>query len=418
MTDAARWLAAETRSTGVAAIGLGLGGTVTTRSVAAGAPIEQLVLWATPALGRTFLRELRAFGSIQRSLYGVEGDAGSDLPPGWQEIGGFVLSAEARAAIEAIDLTALQLGSLRRVLLLERDGLPVDPGLAARLRDAGVTVTIQRGDGWGAMHFHPERPQPPLDVIARVGEWLGSSASSLSKTASSTEGDSRVAPVVADDHLDLTVDGVAIRETSLEEGSFFAIAARPLDGRTAKVCAVFLNAGAVRRIGPNRMWVDAARRWAVRGLATVRVDVEGIGDADGDEHMYADVGHFYTANRGSQVSAILDTLEQLGLGSSFALIGLCAGAYSGFSVARTIPGSKASSRSIRASSCGTRTSCASATPRTSAWCSTAPRGGASSAARPRSGGCSRSPGPRRSNAHGSSSAAPEHSSVAPSTPSG
>jgi alpha/beta superfamily hydrolase len=30
------------------------------------------------------------------------------------------------------------------------------------------------------------------------------------------------------------------------------------------------------------MWVEASRRWAALGVATLRIDLEGIGDADGD----------------------------------------------------------------------------------------------------------------------------------------
>ena len=336
LRNATSWLADTAGAKGVAVIGLGLGGLVAAQAIADGAPVQDLVLWATPTLGRTFLREQRAFGSMQRSLYGVDGDGGTDLPPGWQEIGGFLLSAETAAAIEPVDLTALDRGALRRVLLLERDGLPVDERLAASLRASGLDVTVQPGDGWGAMNFHPERPQPPYEVMRRVAEWLDAPRPGASTTMAEPSG----ARVPASDHLDLVVDGTSIRETTIhgEGGSFFGILAQPTnaDG-PAELCAVFLNAGAVRRTGPNRLWVESSRRWAARGISTVRVDVEGIGDADGDEAMYTDVGRFYTPNRGSQVSAILDALEARGLGRRYALIGLCAGAYSGFTVAPDEP---------------------------------------------------------------------------------
>jgi hypothetical protein len=81
------------------------------------------------------------------------------------------------------------------------------------------------------------------------------------------------------------------------------------------------------------MWVDAARRWAARGLPSLRVDAEGIGDADGDAREYANVGAFYKPARGAQVVAALDALEERGLGHRFVLIGLCSGAYWAFRVA-------------------------------------------------------------------------------------
>ncbi len=42
---------------------------------------------------------------------------------------------------------------------------------------------------------------------------------------------------------------------------------------------VFLNAGVVHRVGPNRMYVIAARRLAGLGFTSVRVDLSGLGDS-------------------------------------------------------------------------------------------------------------------------------------------
>jgi hypothetical protein len=81
------------------------------------------------------------------------------------------------------------------------------------------------------------------------------------------------------------------------------------------------------------MWVEAARRWAAKGVPTFRVDVEGIGDAEGDAGIYRDVGRFYTPDRGAHVRSIIDALQARGSGARFVLIGLCAGAYSAFQTA-------------------------------------------------------------------------------------
>ena len=76
-------------------------------------------------------------------------------------------------------------------------------------------------------------------------------------------------------------------------GALFGILAEPADRPAADVAAVFLNAGAVRRIGPNRIWVETARRWATDGVPTIRLDLDGIGDSDGDADRYQDVAAFY-----------------------------------------------------------------------------------------------------------------------------
>jgi pimeloyl-ACP methyl ester carboxylesterase len=332
---ATTWLSGTTPAGRVAVIGLGLGGLVAGHALAAGAPIHELVLWAAPTLGRSLLREQRAFGKLQSDRYGSIEGMDQILPDGWLEIGGFVQSAETIAAVQEIDLREMPTETLGRALLLGRDGLPVDAGLQGRLEQAGVDVTVAPGPGWEDMCFHPERYQPPVGVFRLVTDWLAAGEGpdpGPPRAAATTP-----ARASADAQALIPVDGVVIRETALAGDDFasgsFGIVAEPTEAPPSDVCAVFLNAGAVRRMGPNRMWVEAARRWAARGIPTVRVDVEGIGDADGDAGMYFDVANFYTPDREAQVSAIIDVLAARGLGPRFVLIGLCAGAYSGFHTA-------------------------------------------------------------------------------------
>ena len=66
------------------------------------------------------------------------------------------------------------------------------------------------------------------------------------------------------------------------------------------------------------------------GVPSFRIDVDGIGDADGDAARFVDVGEFYTAEIGSQVQAALDALQERGMGQRFVLVGLCSGAYWAF----------------------------------------------------------------------------------------
>ena len=96
-----------------------------------------------------------------------------------------------------------------------------------------------------------------------------------------------------------------------------------------------LNSGAIRRVGPNRMWVELCRHWAAKGIPTLRLDLEGIGDSDGDAaritRLYPSV--MYTEERIGQAIAAIDMLEQRGLGNRFMLSGLCSGAYWSFHAA-------------------------------------------------------------------------------------
>lgn len=169
---ASEWLATVAGGVPIALLGLGLGGLLARQALADGAPVEELVLWGSPRAGRAFVRETRAFSRLQPWGHSRAGDLDlTPLPQGWIEAGGFVLSAETLE-----DLASLQpqppAAGLRRVLLLERDGIEVDGDLRESLEAGGAAVSAAPGEGWGKMVSHPERTVAPLEVFDRVESWL------------------------------------------------------------------------------------------------------------------------------------------------------------------------------------------------------------------------------------------------------
>jgi pimeloyl-ACP methyl ester carboxylesterase len=365
--SAARWLQSAAARPRVAAIGIGLGGLLACRAAADGAPIDELVLWAVPSRGSVFVRELRAFGRMESSRLQRRSDGngnvnGQQLPKGYVGAGGFVLSAQTAEALEGMDLVqdTYPAGRPRRVLLLERDGIAVDERLRAHLEQCGVAVRVAPGAGYGAMTAEPQEARPPLEVIASVESWLSeapAAAAMATRTAATAapsaataatlaagagasqvlepRSPAAVPAVVSSDSAELTIDGVRIRETplSIEQpfGSLFGVLAQPVEATgTQDLGAVLLNAGAIRRIGPNRMWVETARRWAARGVPSLRLDLEGLGDADGDATRFADVAELYVPELVGQVSGAIDVLCARGAARRFVLAGLCSGAYWSF----------------------------------------------------------------------------------------
>ncbi len=335
ISSAAEWLRETGGGSRVAILGLGLGGLLAREAVSKGAPIEEMALWASPGKGRSFVREMRAFSRLQEGRP-VEESSGSvaPLPDGWLETGGFVLSAETLESLESLDPELATPSPLRRALLLERDGIEPDRDLQAELEGRGVEVTVAPGDGWGKMVGHPERTKLPLGMAERVAAWLRQAGEPVPAATRRSE---REAPAPISSKPELDVDGRRVRESPLAVpqpyGNAFGVLTEPTESSAVDLCVVFFNAGAVRHTGPNRLWVEASRRWAARGVATMRVDLEGIGEADGDDGKRSDVASFYVPDFEEQVEAVLDFLEERGVGKRFLLVGLCASGYWSFRVA-------------------------------------------------------------------------------------
>jgi pimeloyl-ACP methyl ester carboxylesterase len=336
---AADWLRASQDCERIVAIGLGLGGMLALRALAGGAPIDDLVLWSVPARGTLLLREMRAFAQIAA---GETGEVAQATPPavgdGGLEVAGFVLSAETVGELEHLDLTTLSLpeAARRRVLLLGRDTLAPDRRLREYFERTGAALTTADGPGYGRLVTHPQFAETPHEVFAYTLSWL---AAEPAPTPTGADTPPPRQAVASADHADLRVGQVTIRETPFEfdyHGKRLAgVLARPTatPASEAAICAVLLNAGAVRRIGPNRMWVEAARRWAALGVPSLRLDAVGLGDSDGDERHYHRTAEFYRHEIAEQVLAALDELEARGLPGRFLVGGLCSGAYWGFHAA-------------------------------------------------------------------------------------
>jgi len=333
IAQSAAWLRHETGAARVVAIGLQLGGLLAWRATAMGAPIDDLVLWAVDARGRALVRQLRAFSRMETDQFFAGLPAPPPPPEGELEAAGFKLSAETLGALEAVDLAAMDLPEPdgRRALLLGRDGLATDERISTRLTELGVTVTRASGDGYGQMTSHPQQAELPVATMAGVAEWIAEGA------GPGAAGPRAVPPpppeaVQFDGPND---EGWTETPLRIEHAgvALSGILTRPGSPDSSGLCAVLLNAGAVRRIGPSRLWVQAARRWAMRGVPTLRLDVEGIGDADGPAAGYQEDVDFCRDEQLAQVAAALDFLNDAGIGDRFLVAGLCSGAYWAFLLA-------------------------------------------------------------------------------------
>lgn len=331
---AARFLRASGNSS-VAAIGVELGGLVVCRAALTGSAVDQLVLWAAPARGRTLIRHLRVVAKMEgEGFY-----AGMAAPPPMQggeglEAGGFGLSAETVAALEAYDVTETPSADVKvaRAMLIGSDGRAPEDRLRSALVDRGISVTEDAGLGvaYAEMVSHPQTSVPPAAVAAAVTAWL--SDEGVHGPAGGALHEAQ-----ALDRYELTYgeERLTERPITIEHGSahLSGILAEPVSVKPNGVCLVALNAGAIHRIGPNRMWVEAARRWAARGVTALRVDLEGIGESDGDATEFRHDRAFYREEFIEQTRVVLDRLAAQHGARRFVIVGLCSGAFWGLQAA-------------------------------------------------------------------------------------
>jgi len=330
VTDAVAHLRTAQGCTRVAVIGIGLGGFVAGRAVAEGLQVDGLVLWAVPARGRAYVRELRAFARLEGSY--VLDEPQPEADDAALAVGGYVLSEQTVAELEAAAIADLPREPVQDlpVLLLGRDTISVDGRLKDAFHDAGAQVEAEPGPGYSTMMAEPHLAQPPIGVFSRVGDWLDRlPGRPVAAAAAAT-----LAPVPASPTLTLPVEGGTITERPLEVAQPFGALAGVLTEPAGPpaATAVLLNVGAQRRIGPNRMWVECARRWAARGVATLRLDIAGVGDADNDGAEWVDIQDFdvHVPEFVEQVQAALDALQERGLPARFIIGGVCSGAYWAF----------------------------------------------------------------------------------------
>ncbi len=309
----------------VSVLGVRLGAMLAIAAASTGANISSLVLWGASAKGRTLLRELRAFRNMEVSEF-AEGETPPPPPIDGLEVAGFLISRETEAALEAMDVGNFHLSPNQRVLLLSRDSFPHDTKLTEILESAGCTVTLKSGFGYEKMMAAPHEPSAfPTELEDTLAPFLLNSTGPLAGEPRTSRG------------LPLPSAGVAcldnnVLETVLPQpyqgSSLFSILSQPEGATKSDWGLLLMNAGGVRHIGPNRMWVEAARRWAARGLPSLRLDSLRVGESDGDEH--ASIASLHGADLVDYLASMMKTMNaRLGC-KRFIAVGLCSGAFASF----------------------------------------------------------------------------------------
>jgi alpha-beta hydrolase superfamily lysophospholipase len=314
---------AEIRARGsvrVALFGARLGATLATLAALRDGDIDALIAWAPVVSGRSYVRELRAFGMMTLPS-----------PPradGSQEIVGYSYSKETLDDISAIDLVSLATRAAKRILVVPSNDAPKDEArLVEHWKAQGTELAVGPVTRYARMLGDPYDtvvPDPTLDAIA---DWLSNNYAGS---------EPKVTPEVSNGTGPSgRVESGSFSESPLrfgQGGRLFGILTQP-DGSTYpnRPAVFFLNVGANHRVGPHRLWVDLGRELAGLGYATFRFDAPGLGDslvAPGEQE-----NRIYSRDFVDDVRSAMTTLDALHGISRFVLVGLCSGAYLSFETA-------------------------------------------------------------------------------------
>ena len=329
VAEAVSWLRDAHERERIAVIGIGLGGMLAVQALADGVGIDDLVLWGVPARGRGLLREMEMHHRIASAVYREDEDV-APSEDGTVAFTGFPVTTATAEVIRGLQLDKLELPDLSgaAALVVGRGtrGMGVDAGLVSRLESAGADVKVESGTDYPALMAPPTLPALPRVTPPAAIRWLqGRSALSPVEGFGSAAG-ARPAAVASFTHGDLSVKESIVSLPGVA-GRITGVLTEPAAGPRAPFCVVLLNGGPVRRIGPNRMWVQMSRRWAVRGVPVVRMDLEGMGDSDGDGLLYGDMAHLHSKELDAQAIGLIDLLQEAGVADRFVFTGLCASAY-------------------------------------------------------------------------------------------
>lgn len=316
----------------VALLGLRMGATLAVQAAVGRADVAALVAVAPVVSGRAYTRELRALQAAT-AVAAPSPAVGEAL-----ESGGFVLAAGTSRSLAALDLRRLP-APTAPLLVIDRDDLPSAGAWVGELEAQGLTPQRRLAPGFAELMLDPHASRTPLQMWQAVLEGLEGLLRPAGHAESALTAPAPIAAPIAAS-IAASMRAASAKLAQVEESAFELSVddtlLRGIETRASGVAAsghaiVLLNAGATRRVGPNRMWVTLARRWAGQGHRVLRVDLAGLGDSDVRNGRATNVVYARDAVR--EVCALVKALLAHDGIRACHLVGLCSGAYHGFKAA-------------------------------------------------------------------------------------
>lgn len=301
-------------------VGFRLGALLAPLAAAGRDDVAGLVLLAPPSSGKAYVREITAMSRMIDAPLASR-SAGEALFTEGREAAGFRVSHETLADLSALDWrhSAASLPPLPMLVLA--NGKPL---AAAEIRGGGAGaahIAEAEFDGYPLLMCDPTANRIPAAALDRCAGWIADHA-----------GEAVAGKAMPHDAAE-SLDGPHYTEKPVligPEPMICGVLCRPRGRQTAAEPVIFLNAGGVPHVGWARGTVEAARELAAEGVASLRVDLPGLGLSDRAEEGRL---FLYDGRTRHDVSRAIDWMERAGY-PAVGLVGTCAGAFQAFHTAR------------------------------------------------------------------------------------
>lgn len=116
------------------------------------------------------------------------------------------------------------------------------------------------------------------------------------------------------------------------ESRLVGVLTEPAERASNNIACIFINAGLIHHVGPNRLYVQLARRLARLGYPSLRFDLLSRGDSDTRRD-----GLSFVAGSLTDVRLAMEVLQRAVGADRFVLMGICSGAVNSLHVATQDP---------------------------------------------------------------------------------
>ena len=284
-------------------------------AMATGVSAERLILLDPPFSGAGFVRHLRARARMEGFGPPPEG-------PDYIQAGGVPLSTATLQDLSALPAPLPDAGVPPALLVLNDSATTPNPW-PDRLRASFSAVETSPFAGFDAfVRRDAFRAEAPTAVLRNVVAYLRQTTLPV---------DPAPRPALPHKAI-LPLDGA--QETAIQFGpgnAMFGILCRP-DTPAADSPAMLLpTTGIDPCSGLSRMWTDLARQLARRGITSLRFDMTGVGESQGEltgDPMTAS----YHPDRIADLSHAVDAVAARGF-AQITVVGYCSGAYAAWHAA-------------------------------------------------------------------------------------